>query len=34
MPAMPYAFENVRATNTFGVASASGIALSYDGSVT
>ena len=33
-PAMPYAFENVRATRTFGVCIASGIAVSYDGSVT
>jgi hypothetical protein len=34
MPAMPNALENVRATNTFGVDSASGIAVWYSGSVT
>ena len=34
IPAMPYAFENVRATNTFGVVIASGMAVEYAGSVT
>jgi hypothetical protein len=33
-PAMPNAFENVRATKTFGVFIASGTAVWYAGSVT